>query len=308
MPASPPKNKWSPYPCSGVLDESVSPSDVGGSGLTDCLNVIYERDGAWGKRSGISTAYRIPTSQGAFPDNPYVSGVRWYRAYPTPKTTTVFAAGGSLWEAADIGSVPKKLLDFTAAPNQPISFCSARDPNALSGAGSDVLIICGGKTNLAFAVDFLLITTNGPNGVGTVGQNPAPTATITLQFQRNPGSALTPDSGDPFQITYAILPTDNPTTIVQNLVTLINQSYPVATNDPGPEPAANNPFLCQAYQSSPSSAFGHPTGSVIHMGALFAGVDGLPLDSLFFVATCRRRDRPSQARSSADDELSPVRL
>lgn len=274
MPAQPPRYRWVPYPCTGVLDESLAPNRVGGSGLTDCLNVIYEREGAWGKRSGIAQAYSIPVAQGAFPGNPYVSGIRWYRAYPTPQTKTVFAAGGSLWQANDIGSIPQKLFDFTAAPSGPIRFTSARDPNAMSGSGSDVLIICGGTSDLGFAKDYILVTTNGPNGPGTVGINPGPSAKITLQFQRDAGSALTPGNTDPVQITYAILPTDNPTTIVANLVQLINQAYPVATNNAGPNPAAHNPFLCQAYQSSPNAGFGSLTGSVLHLGALFAGSAG----------------------------------
>ena len=278
MSAPPPKNSWVPIGVGGALDESISPVAVGGGGLTDCLNLVYERDGTWGKRSGSSVAYKVANS-GAFPTNPYVSGVRWYRAYPTPLTKLVFVAGGSLWSADDIGSTPTKLLDFDAPPTEPIQFCSARDPNAKLGTGSDVLIICGGKTKLSFAKDFILITTAGPNGPGSVGQNPAPTATITLQFQRNAGSSLTPDGpstggSNLFEINYAILPTDNPSTIAQALSNLINQAYPVATNNVGPDPTAHNPYLCQSYVTSPSNAFDQPTGAVIHMGALFAGGDG----------------------------------
>ena len=279
MPSQPPKNKWAPYACSGVLDESVTPSKVGGSGLLDCDNLIYERDQAWGKRSGTSLAYQIAASSGAFPNSPYVSGVRWYRAYPTALTKTVFAAAGSLWEADDLNSVPTKLLDFLTAPVEPIRFCSARDPNAMLGVndGSDILIICGAHTDLSFATSFLAITTSGPQGPGSVGQNPAPTATITLQFQRNGGTDYTPDGAstggsDPFEILYQILPTDSAATIAANLTTLVNESYPVVTNPNGPDAGADNPFLCQSYSLSDTTGF--PQGGIIHFGALLAGTDG----------------------------------
>src|SRR6185437_5620996 len=155
-----PQDTWTPIPVGQPLDESLTPARVGGGGLTDCLNLSYHRTAAWGKRSGSSLAYSVANS-GAFPNSPWVSGVRWYRAYPTPLTKIVFAAGGSLWEADDIGSTPTKLLDFEEAPPEPIQFCSARDPNAMDGNGSDILIICGGKTKLSFATNFILITTTG---------------------------------------------------------------------------------------------------------------------------------------------------
>jgi hypothetical protein len=277
-----PKLKWTPIRVGGPLDQDTTPLLVGGGGLTDCNNLIYDRQGSWGKRSGSGTAYQWSAQSGAFPDDRLVSGIRWYRAYPTPKTVTVFAAGGSLWTAGNPGSTPQHLFDFSATPQQPIAFTSVRDPNANDGNGSDVLVICGGQSNTGFATDYLLITAGGaPNSQpGSVGQNPAPTATITIAFQKNNSTDFTPrnatenpPNGDPFQITYAILPTDNSFTIATNLCNLINESYPVATNPGGPDSAgAGNPFLGQAYVTDATNA--NPGGATIHMGALFGGSSG----------------------------------
>lgn len=52
-----PLRKFFPLQMGGVLDESVTPARVGGSGMTYNQNLIYRRLGAWGKRSGSNIVY-----------------------------------------------------------------------------------------------------------------------------------------------------------------------------------------------------------------------------------------------------------
>lgn len=295
----PDKVQYSRFATNQPLDQSLTPLQVGGMGLTDSMNALYQRYGSWGKRPGSALAYKW-AANGPFPNAP-VSGVRWYRAYPTPLTTTIVSVGGSLWSLADPGAgSPTHLFDFTAAPNGPISFTSARDPNAMGGTGSDVLIICGGQSNTGFATSYLTISTGSDNGPGTVGFSPGPTASITMQFTRGSGYTASPANSDLFQITYQILPTDNPTSIAEALVTLINQSFPVATNGPDPSGSAGAPYLNFAYVVEANNSF--PTGSAtIQFGALYGGSAG---DNITYTVTYVPGAGGSQSMGGNNGSLS----
>jgi hypothetical protein len=60
-----PDRTFYPIKLGGVLDESVTPTMIGGgplgsAGLTSCANLIYRRFGAWGKRAGSGPVYAVP--------------------------------------------------------------------------------------------------------------------------------------------------------------------------------------------------------------------------------------------------------
>lgn len=77
-----PERKYNPLGLGGVLDESVSPSKVGGRGLTIAQNLVYRRFGSWGKRSGSTPVYAAVNPP--VPGNPPAPGPPFNPAPPTP--------------------------------------------------------------------------------------------------------------------------------------------------------------------------------------------------------------------------------
>ena len=259
MPGSGPQSKFARFDCQGVLAEYVTPSIVGGKGLTACNNLIYHRQGSWGKRPGSNTQ-ALPN--GATHGTP-VSGYRWYRAFPSPLTRSVVYSQGSLFIGTGAGSLNKigdygtsGTLNGTALAPQ---FTSAYDPQAIQGQGADVLIVAG------------LTIPNGSFGTGTItitglpGPAPAPGLNMNVSVKNGAQSAITTSN-------YSILATDNPTSIAQQLVVLLNETA-AFLNMVGS--GANAPFLGESYVTTPNvvqapGATANPQ-AVIHLGALLGG-------------------------------------
>lgn len=245
-----PQNRFIPVPCTGVLDESGSPVRVGGSGLTDCNNLIYERTGGWGKRSGSSLEY-VPIGQGPFV-NSKPTGVRWYRTSPSPVTQLVVAAQGSLWTGNDSTGNLTKIYDFQANPTKRIRFASVYDPQAHLGSGGDILIICGATTNEGFATGTMQIT-GMPTGLGTV--------TVTID------GFVVPDVNGSSSQTYSFLLTDKPTTIAQAIVQQINSCKLVV-----PDPTnGTTPELGEAYVTEVTHPDTNTNVAIVNIGALISG-------------------------------------
>ena len=176
----------------------------------------------------------------------FISGTRWYRAYPTPLTQLVVADQKQLWFGKDPTIPAAPILTggaFTAQNTQgPVTFCSARDPNANNGNGSDVLIICGFTGPYGYATGQYVLA-----GTPTKGQ----VITLTLT---NGANVVTP-------ATYTVLPTDNLQAVAQSLIQNINVSIAVTKG---------NPFLNFATYSTDAT-----TGNVmIQLYALNSGVAG----------------------------------
>lgn len=167
-----------------------------------------------------------------------IGGFRWYRAYPSPLTELLIASGNALWTGQDPDSTYPyaPLTQIAAFTSQSlVRFSSVRDPAALSGSGSDVVIMTGCTGYYGFAT--------GSVAVGAFAQGDTFALTAV-----NGGTTVTTSN-------YTVLQTDNATTIAQNLVTLINESTAVM---PG------SPFLGRAYS----------VGGTIYSGALNSGQGG----------------------------------
>jgi hypothetical protein len=218
----PPRNRFVSFPCSGVLNEAQTPSQVGGSGLTATQNLIYHRNGSWGKRTG-TTRFQLPNG----PTQTPVSGFRWYRAWPSPLTQLVVYAQGKL----SMGNTPSTLSPigpFALSGTQPPDFCSARDPQAGS-AGADVLIITG------------LVLPNGSFATGDITITGLPSIQpgnvyITVTVSNGTNSVTTPK--------YYILGTDDPASIAAQLCILINETAAFLAPDATPP---YPPFIGEAY-------------------------------------------------------------
>jgi hypothetical protein len=193
----------------GVWDESATPTKLGGKGLTACNNLTYRRYGAWGKRAGSGRAYAASTV-GPTAD-PYASGIRWYRAAPTPLTKLVLAAQGALWTGGDPNLVAPfaPLTDIATAQNNSgtqATFAPAKDPSAYGGSGGDVLIIDGLTGPYGFATGAYEL-----GGAVTAGEF------IQLSiFDGNVGGTAA------VLVEYETLPSDNVFSVAQALVQLLN--------------------------------------------------------------------------------------
>lgn len=257
-----PRNRFERIPCSGVLNEYLTPLAVGGSGLTACENLIYHRQNAWGKRCG-SVSTLLPHGPTTTP----VSGFRWYRAFPSPLTKLLVYAQQKL----SIGNSPSSLsvigthaLSGADAP----MFCAANDPQA-GTAGADVVIIAGlVLPNGSFSTGNITIT-GLPDTQPTAGTN------ITIVLSDGVNTVTVP--------SYYILGTDNPASIAAQLVDLINASAAFLN------PSATPPFpafLGEAYSvaSTPPVGALNPAGhgqaacplptATIYLGARKGGAAG----------------------------------
>jgi hypothetical protein len=240
----------------GVWDESKSPREVGGHGLTACLNLLYRRLGAVSKRPGSAQAYGSPPGVLGPSTVTPVSGVRWYRAFPTPLTRLVIAAQGALWTGLDpTGGFSQPLSLLQSFPlgqaAQPVGFCSAYDPAVSNGSGSDVLVICGFTGPFAFATGKLVLT-----GTNLADQ------TITIQLVMG-GSVVN-------TATYKTLPTDNKASVAAAIVTAINQSGAVTPKGSGWVGTPGLNFL----SASVSSVAQDNSSATITIAALVSGTGG----------------------------------
>ncbi|MGB8965750.1 MAG: hypothetical protein WCB99_08930, partial [Candidatus Cybelea sp.] len=258
--AQSPQSRYVNFPCSGVLTEAIDPAVIGGKALTDCLNLIYQRNGAWAKRPG-NGRHLLPS--GPTPGTP-VSGVRWYKGFQNPQTWLVLYTQGQLLIGPDVSSL-QSLGAFALSGNRAPEFCSMRDPQASGGQGSDILIITG------------LSIPNGSFGTGQIevrGNVPAlvsSSATITVTLTNGAATPIVTAS-------YNILPTDNPASICAMLVQNINQSPAFLNIVPNP-----SPFVGQAYSLNPNPIQpGGPPGmnnlpiphSNVNLGARHGGPAG----------------------------------
>jgi hypothetical protein len=210
--------KFTTLPFEGIWDESVTPKEVGGSGMTSMLNLVYRRYRSWGKRSGSATAYTGTPQAGGVANLP-VSGIRWYGSIlPVSgnKTQTVVVAQQHLFTGTDpnIGS-PTALTDVTTfssvSPTQPAAFAPIFDPLIAQSStvlGTDNLVICG-PTITGFTPPHATAIF----GLATIGAG-GETITVTV----------TMPTLSPLTVTYTLLASDNPTTIGQNLVQLLNNA------------------------------------------------------------------------------------
>ena len=236
----------------GVLNERLDPQRVGGKGLTACTNVIYHRDGTWGKRPG-ARQHAMPLGD---QKTRVSNGIRWYRTFPTIVTQLAVWAQNELLMGNDPDGLavvpgPWAQTDPTISPD----FCSARDPQAANGNGADVLIVCGlTHDHGSFGTGNIVIVGNPPTDV---------TATITITVKQGATTVTTQ--------TYNILPTDNPSSIASQLVTFLNSSS-AYLNKSGFDP----PFLGVSYYTTPQNGNAgapHPQ-AIIHLGASNSGGNG----------------------------------
>ena len=261
MPAAPPQDKFLEFPCTGVWNEWKTPLGVGGSGLTDCTNVLYHRDGSWAKRPG-ATQTQLPTRG---PKTP-VSGFRWYRAYPSQITKLVVYTNNHLYVGNDEASL-NDIGSFDLSGNDAPDFCSARDPQA-GDNGADVLIITG------------LVLQNGSPSTAQI--------TITGLPQTQPSGAIQVKlfygSTEVDVPKYYVTGADNPDSIASNLCELINASSAFLNQVSSGQPP---PFINEAYYTSTSLPFGavdgtngqpqagsSPPTATIFLGALTGGFAG----------------------------------
>jgi len=248
------ERKYYPIQFGGVLDESRSPTKVGGTGLTSASNLTYRRYGSWGKRGGSGIAYAAPAA-GPNPGSP-TSGIRWYRGAPTPLTRLVVSAQGNLYTGGDPNLVSPfaPLSIITTAPNNsglPASFAAAYDPSDNGYTGSDILIIAGLTGPFGFATGN--ITFSGL-------PNPGDIFGVTVQ------TAVAPVFT--FSVSYKILPSDTLASAVQALSTLINTSSLVNAAQPFP-PLGQSPAINQTYITQANNGV-----VTLHLGSLVGGVAG----------------------------------
>jgi hypothetical protein len=248
-----PHSHFVKFACKGPLNEYLTPSLVGPSALTDCNNLLYHREGSWGKRPGAGQSTLPPGAQQS-----HVSGFRWYKAWPNPLTKLVLYEHSHLF----VGNDQFGLVDHgNFAPAQqavPPSFCSARDPQAAGGNGSDILIITGLQLPAgSFATGSITIT-------GQPSANPPTDMTISVFATYG---ANTVESS-----LYQILGTDTPASITAVLASLINQTAAYLNQ------GVFTPFLGESYVVNPPPiqvADKPPRPqSILWLGSSFGGAGG----------------------------------
>lgn len=258
MAAAPPKDNYLGFPCSGVLNEWLTPPDVGGTGLTDCENLIYHRNGGWGRRPG---AQSVNLAAGG--KNTPVSGFRWYRAFPSSLTKLFVYANNHLYVGNDERSL-NDLGSFDLSGTSAPDFCSMRDPQAGSN-GADVCIITG------------LTLPKGSFGTGSVVisglPGPQPSGVYIEVNVTNGANSITLPQ-------YFVTGADDPDSIADAITQLLNNS--AAFLNPGD----NSQFLNESYFLSKTLPYGAldssgkiqgtaaPPIAHVHMGALDGGNAG----------------------------------
>lgn len=250
------KNERTYFPVTfgGVLDESATPSKMGGGGLTQATNLVYRRFGAWGKRAGSGIAYAAAT-QGPSPAQPS-SGIRWYRQVPSALTRLVISSQGALWTGGDPNLVSpfSPLTEIAAASNlsgEPASFAAVYDPSNNGYNGSDILVIAGLTGAFGFATGNIAFS-GLPNPGDIFGVTVSTVVAPTFSFS----------------VSYKILPSDTLASAVQALATLINTSSLVNAAQPFP-PLGQPPAINETYISQANNGV-----VTLHLGSLVGGVNG----------------------------------
>ena len=251
MPGTAPAPRFLEFDCSGVLNEWNDPAGFG-MHLTDCSNLIYHRNGAWGRRPG-ATLTPLPQGGSTTP----VSAFRWYRAFPTPLTKLVTYSQGILCmgnDAASLTEIGAFALSGSTAPG----VATARDPQAASGNGADILIITG------------LVLPTGSPATGAITITGLPGALPVgswIQITTTSGANTVTTS------RYNLTGADNPESIANGLVTLVNETAAFLNQ------GSYNPWLGESYYTQPNPMQSN-TGvaavpqAIIHMGALLGGSAG----------------------------------
>lgn len=247
--------KFPELPFGGVWDESTTPRKVGDAGgMVSCSNNFYHRSGSWSKRPGAAFSYKAQ-SRGPLAGKPS-SGVRWYRVVQSPLTHTVVASEGALLTGDDPGtSNPTALIQiatFTGQSDIPVSFAPARDPWAGNYQGEDELIICGFSGPYRAATGSIIFSGSVPNNTNQV---------LSIAVQANNATAFVTT------IDYTVLQTDNPTTVAQNMSTLLNETSAATAGMP-------SPFLSQSTWSSVATPLNPNGNAALHIGALVSGAIG----------------------------------
>jgi hypothetical protein len=248
-----PESRFEPFDASGVVNEWLSPQQVGGKGLTACDNIIYHRQGGWGKRPGVT---RVNLPAGPDSNSKLVNGIRWYRTFPSTVTKLVVWQKGQLLIGNDPSSLsPIQVGDLSLVDNISPDFCSMRDPQASQGNGADVLIVAGlTLKNGGFAKGAITIT-------GLPYSNTSETVYLTVTDGAQ--TVQTP--------TYYILPTDNPASIAAQLALLLNESAAFLNQ-------GNPPFIGTSYSIEPIGVQtpNQPVTqqAILHLGARNGGAAG----------------------------------
>lgn len=253
-----PTPRFESFDCSGVLIQNLKPTQVGPQNLSACRNVLYHREGAWGKRSG-ATRHAIPAGQR--PNENLVSGFRWYRVFPTVETRLVTYTQGTLRIGKDeTDLIP--IIGFTNPHKIAPDFCAARDPQAADGKGADICIVAGLKsTTGSFGHGGITIT--GLPGSGVSG-------TIAVSVTNANGQSSVTSN-------YTVLPTDNPGSIASQLSTLINQLAAYLNQE---DTAGYVPFIGESYYTTPTPKPSPGNNStdqqeaIVHLGARKGGAGG----------------------------------
>ena len=250
-----PKPRFVKFPCKGSLNELLTPADVGGGGLTACQNLIYNREGAWGKRPGAGQTV-LPTGGSTTP----VSGFRWYRAFPSPLTALVLYAQNHIYTGKDAHNLTDHghfALSGTTAPG----FCSARDPQSNGGNGSDTIIIAG------------ITLPTGSFGFGDITITGAPGSQPTSTMPDSQISVTVTNNGTNSVTTaeYQILGSDTPASICQGLANLLNQTAAFLNQ------GSFTPYIGESYftVANPTQPFNAgPPNAICHLGAQMGGAAG----------------------------------
>lgn len=258
-----PVPRFESFDCSGVLYQNLIPTQVGPTNLTDCNNIIYHRQGGWGKRSG---ATRIALPAGPHPEQHLVNGFRWYRVYPTVETRLLVWAQGQLLigtDEQDLHPLNNSVIGaITNTHKIAPDFCAARDPQANKGNAGDICIIAG------------LTSATGSFGIGAITITGLPssdvTGTISVTVTDADGHASTTSN-------YTVLPTDDPASIADELCTMINNLAAFLNQE---DTAGYEPFINEAYYTAPAPKQtpgqnqADQQQAIIHLGARHGGAAG----------------------------------
>jgi hypothetical protein len=139
-----------PYSLESVLDEFIIP--IRNRGLAVAQNVVYQRQGGYGKRTGSAPYGSAVTTQRTVGDGLALSGKRWYRGMPSFSKVMIaqtITGGVSTFYTGDdvtgawtsLGATPGSL----GSGATPAFYTSSYDAVNSGGSGpSDVLVIAHG--------------------------------------------------------------------------------------------------------------------------------------------------------------------
>ena len=256
-----PQSRFDAFDCTGVLNQWLNPTQVGAQGLTACNNLQYHRQGTWAKRPG-ATRVALPANQ----SDVLVSGFRWYRTFPSV-VTKLF-----VWQQKQllVGNSPDTLAPVPAGPSGAASltsnispdFCSARDPQA-GPNGADICIMTG----------ITLATGSFSSATITIRGLPAANLATTAALQLTVSDGSNPVT----TASYQVLPTDNPSSIANQLVIMLNET---AAYLYGANSATFPAYLGTSWYNTPNpdqtTVPANPPNpqAIVHLGARTGGSAG----------------------------------